>query len=308
MAERQYPLATLVVLFYRHGQFVPDTVAGALSQTYPNLEIIFSDDNSPDNTFEAIQDAVKDYTGPHKIILNKNEKNLGLIPHVNKTLFELAHGDYFFLNGGDDISLPERVSLGMEYFLSDPSIMAVTGSYLTIDKNGREIGKSIVSRDTILKIDDTEYLRSDSFMTGGVAFSFRKKVLDTFGKLNNDCQTEDSVLRFRSILMGPTLRSAHLFLKYRVHDNNLSKDLLKLRTRGIASQYLADLTLFKDSLSASLYLSLVKKIEYYTKTRELQERKMRFPKPIRLFFACKYHCLRLSYLRSIEKNECLRPQ
>ena len=162
MAERQYPLATLVVLFYRHRQFVPDTVAGALSQTYPNLEIIFSDDNSPDNTFEVVQRAVKDYKGPHKIILNRNEKNMGLVPHINKALFELAHGDYLFLNGGDDISLPERVSLGMEYFLSDPSIMAVTGSYLTIDKNGREIGKSIVSRDTILKIDDTEDNKIDN--------------------------------------------------------------------------------------------------------------------------------------------------
>lgn len=308
MAERQYPLATLVVLFYRHEQFVSDTVAGALSQTYPNLEIIFSDDNSPDNTFEALQRAVKDYKGPHRIILNRNEKNLGLVPHVNKALFELAHGDYLFLNGGDDISLPGRVYSGMEYFLSDSSIMAVTGSSITIDKNGREIGRSPAGEDSILKIDDREYLTSDSFMTGGVAFSFRRKVLDTFGKLNDDCQTEDSVLRFRSILLGPTLRSAHLFLKYRVHDNNLSNDILKFRTSNITSQYLADLAVLKDSISPSLYQSLMKKVEYYTGTRRIIERKSKYPQLFRLFFILKYHFLRLSYLRSIENNDCLRPQ
>ena len=306
MSERQYPLATLVVLFYRHGQFVSDTVAGALSQTYPNLEIILSDDNSPDNTFAAIQNAVKGYKGPHRIILNKNERNLGLVPHVNKILFELAHGDYLFLNGGDDISMPDRVSLGMGYFLSSPSIMAVTGSYITIDKDGREIGRSIACGDSILKIDDYEYLSSDFFMTGGAAFSFRRKVLETFGKLNDDCQTEDSVLRFRSILMGPTLRSAHIFLKYRVHDNNLSSNILNFRVSKIASQYLTDLTALKHSISPSLYQLLIKKVEYYAGTRRLAEKKSKYPKLFRLVFVLKYRYLRLSYLRAIENSDYFR--
>ena len=78
----EYPLATLLVLFYKHQKFVEDTVAGALSQTYPNLEIIFSDDNSPDGTFDILKKAVEGYKGPHKVILNRNERNLGLVPHV----------------------------------------------------------------------------------------------------------------------------------------------------------------------------------------------------------------------------------
>ena len=69
----EYPLATLLVLFYKHQKFVEDTVAGALSQTYPNLEIIFSDDNSPDGTFDILKKAVEGYKGPHKVILNRNE-------------------------------------------------------------------------------------------------------------------------------------------------------------------------------------------------------------------------------------------
>ena len=184
MGSVEYPpLATLVVLFYKHEQFVEDTVAGALSQTYPNLEIIFSDDNSPDGTFEVLEKAVRDYHGPHRIILNRNEKNLGLVPHVNKLLFELSHGEFIFLNGGDDISLPERVALGVEYFQSDPSVTAVSGSYITIDKDGKETGNGIFDRDTLLRVDDRKYLKSDSFMTGGVALSFRRTVLEKFGRL-----------------------------------------------------------------------------------------------------------------------------
>ena len=300
MNENKYPLATLVVFFYRQEQFVQDTVAGALAQTYPNLEIIFSDDCSPDGTFEAIQRAVQGYNGPHKLILNRNGKNLGLVPHVNKLLFDLSHGDFIFLNGGDDISMPERVSWAMDYFQANPSITAISGSYLTIDKNGKEIGKAVFERDSVLKVNDKKYLTSELFMTGGVALSFRRRVLDVFGQLNNDCQTEDSVLRFRSILLGPTLRISKVLLKYRVHDNNISRNICYFNTRKIANQYLSDLKAVKYSLSSETYHALIKKIDYYTKYRELQEREALRPKFLRPFYKLKRRCLRIHYVQSLK--------
>ena len=290
------PLATLVVLFYKHEKFVEDTVAGALSQTYPNLEIIFSDDNSPDGTFEVLQKAVSDYHGPHKIILNRNEKNMGLVPHVNKLIFELSHGDYIFLNGGDDISMPERVALSVDYFQSDPSVTAVSGSYITIDKDGKEIGNGILDGDTLLRVDDRKYLKSDSFMTGGVALSIRKTVLEQFGMLGDDCQTEDSVLRFRSLLMGPALRSSKIFLKYRVHGSNISQNICNFSTRKIAAQYMADLNAAKDSISPELYRKLARKIRHYTQVRLLQEKECRSPKPLRPLYELGHKCMRLVYL------------
>lgn len=294
----EYPLATLIVLFYKHERFVEDTVAGALSQTYPNLEIIFSDDNSPDGTFERLKKAVEGYDGPHRIILNRNEKNLGLVAHVNKLLFELSHGEYLFLNGGDDISLPERVSIGVGYFQSDPSLMAVSGSYLTIDEDGKETGDGIFGQDTLLRIDDRKYLESDSFMTGGVALSFRRAVLDRFGRLGEECQTEDSILRFRSLLLGPALRSSRLFLKYRVHDGNISQNIRNFDTRKIASQYMADLNSIKESLSPGLYKKLEKKIRHYTRIRLLKEKESLSPGLFRPFYQLGRKYLRLVHILS----------
>lgn len=300
MNENRYPLATLVVFFYRQEQFVQDTVTGALAQTYPNLEIIFSDDCSPDGTFEAIQRAVQGYNGPHKLILNRNSTNLGLVPHVNKLLFDLSHGDFIFLNGGDDISMPERVSWAMDYFQANPSITAVTGSYLTIDKNGKETGKAVCERDSLLKVDEKKYITSDLFMTGGVALSFRRRVLDVFGIMNNDCQTEDSVLRFRSILLGPTLRSSKILLKYRIHDNNISRNICNFSTAKIAAQYLKDLKVVKDSLSHELYQNLLIKIDYYTKSRELQERGAQCPWFLRPFYKLRRRFLRIRFIQSLK--------
>ncbi len=295
MVHADYPLATLVVLFYRHERFVEETVAGALGQTYPNLEIIFSDDNSPDGTFEVLKKAVEGYDGPHRIILSRNERNLGLVPHVNKLLFEMAHGEYIFLNGGDDVSLPERVSIQMDYFQKNPSVMAVTGSYITIDSDGNQTGTTILGSDTLLRVDDGKYLKSKSFMTGGVALALRREVLERFGRLADDCQTEDSVLRFRCILMGPTLRSSKLLLKYRIHGSNLSGAISNFSTRKIAAQYMADLDAVKDSISPELYRKLSKKIKHYTSVRLLQEKESRSPGLLRPFYQIGHKFLRLAY-------------
>ena len=297
MARTEYPLATLVVLFYKHERFVEDTVAGALSQTYPNLEIIFSDDKSPDGTFDALKKAVEGYHGPHKVILNRNEKNLGLVQHVNKLLFELAHGEFIFLNGGDDVSLPGRGSDQMEYFLSDPSVMAVTGSYITIDKDGKQTGEGRLQKDSLLRVDDRKYLQSDSFMTGGVALGLRKAVLDRFGRLG-DCQTEDSVLRLRAMLLGPTMRSARILLKYRIHGENISQDIRNFKTRKIAAQYRTDLNTVKESLKPDLYKKLVKKIRHYERIRLLQEKQAGSPKLLQPLYELARKGLRFVHILS----------
>lgn len=270
MREKQ--LASLCIPFYNQVDFVEDTVKGALSQDYDNLEIIFTDDCSSDGTFEKIEELVADYKGPHKIILNRNNPNMGLVPHTNKHLFELANGDLLFLNGGDDISTPDRISKAVHYFQEDPEVSAVTFSRVTIDKYGNEIDKNIYPKDTTISISDKEFLLSSSFMTGGVALSFRREVLDVFGRLNNDCQTEDSVLRFRALLLGKTIRSSHVGLKYRVHDHNMSLNIYKLKTEPIARQYLKDIELMKDNLSPNIYDLLKKKVDYYIEARSLEEK------------------------------------
>jgi glycosyltransferase involved in cell wall biosynthesis len=47
------------------------------------------------------------YNGPHKVILNRNEKNLGIGGDINR-IMEIAQGELIIGVAGDDISLPER--------------------------------------------------------------------------------------------------------------------------------------------------------------------------------------------------------
>lgn len=295
MEGSKKPLASLVVCFYNQEEFVAETVKGALSQTYSNLEIVFSDDCSTDGTFQAIKDSVKDYKGSHKVVLNHNEKNLGLVPHVNKVLLELSHGEYIFLNGGDDVSLPQRVEKGVSYFLNNTDVSAVTFSRITINKHGSEIGRENVDKDEILSLEDKRYLKSRSFMSNGVALSFKRNLVEFFGPLSQDCPTEDSTLRFRALLMGKTLKSAEYGLKYRVHDRNMSRTIYKLKTEQIAQQYRRDLEKAKSGLSSELYAVINKKIEYYIKYRNIQAKGTDVCAICRLYFLLKRYTLAVLY-------------
>ncbi len=103
MPERS--LVSFVLLSYNQEQFIREAVRSAFAQTYEPLEIIISDDCSPDRTFEFIKDEVDVYQGPHKVILNRNEKNLGIAGNLNQA-FQLAHGQFFVMAAVYDISIP----------------------------------------------------------------------------------------------------------------------------------------------------------------------------------------------------------
>lgn len=264
------PLVSIVIPFYNQKNFVEDAVKGALSQTYENLEIILSDDCSTDGTFEEIQKCTKGYNGVHKITINKNKNNMGLVPHVNYALFQLSHGDYIFIQGGDDISLPSRVAEGMEYFMMDNTISAITSALIYIDKDGNETKRMHIKNDIRYSIKDEQYIRSSSFMSGNGMLAITRKVLATFGPLGDDCQTEDSCLRFRALLLGDIIASKKYGVKYRVHGNNISigNVIYNLKTRPIAGQYRRDLEQVKSRISPVLYCILRKKISYYIISRD----------------------------------------
>lgn len=243
----QDPLVSFVVLTYNQVHFVEDTLKGALSQDYPNLEIIVSDDGSQDGTFDAMQQYMRQHPSHRKVQLNRNEKNMGLVPHLNYVMKNFVHGEIVVLAGGDDISLPSRVTDSVALFNSNCCIMVATGQAVVIDKDGNVQGDYRHYNAGVYSLDD-RYIRSTSFMCGGMGVTFRKKeIWDEFGELHPLCPTEDSTIRFRSLLRGQIAVSDNVFIKYRIHGNNISgpQNIHKLSAKEISRQYLRDLDVAK---------------------------------------------------------------
>src|SRR5688572_20785087 len=129
------PLVTFYVITYNQSRFVREAVESALAQTCSPIEILLSDDCSTDDTFEIIQETVKGYSGPHTIILNRNERNLGLSEHLNR-IHELASGALIIAADGDDVSDPQRTKRCVEAWLKNGKPAALASSVSCIDAAG----------------------------------------------------------------------------------------------------------------------------------------------------------------------------
>lgn len=266
------PLASLYIAFYNQENFVQDAVEGALSQDYENLEIILSDDCSSDNTYEEIQRLVKDYKGPHQIIVNRNEKNLGISEHVNKMTRQLCNGVYLLAAGGDDVSEPTRVSESVDFLESHPEVVSLTFQSLQVDVNLKPISDNLSNASenntiSIYTLDD--YCNFNDFLIhSGDSRAFRRALIDSFPPLEKGIE-EDLEMFVRSFQIGQVAHIRKPLVKRRVHGNNVSKKGQKRAMRK--KQYLQ---LKNDAQHAldSGYITLVQKRKIDKKIQHLYER------------------------------------
>ena len=218
MSQSSRPLITFALMAYNQEQLIEEAVAGALAQTYSPLEIILSDDCSTDRTFSIMSKMVEGYAGPHRVRLNRNPNNLGLIGHIN-ALFDMAKGDIYVLAAGDDVSLPERTARVAEVFERDQTVMLVHSDVIKLNRAGQELG---VWRPPIAgKPDDLHAMAAGFGIHIGATGAYRMQVHRRFGAIREDEAYEDLVLGFRARLLGKVAYIESPLVRYRF-DTGLS--------------------------------------------------------------------------------------
>ncbi len=103
MAEE---LLSFAILTYKNFDGIIDTLDSLFSQDYPRIELIISDDGSP-NYYEEIEN-VKEYINCNKtsnienVIYSHLEINQGTVKNLNNSI-EKCNGKYYKLLGGGDV-------------------------------------------------------------------------------------------------------------------------------------------------------------------------------------------------------------
>ena len=118
---------------YNCASTLEESIDSILAQTYENWELIMCDDGSADNTYRIAEGYQKRF--PEKIILLRNDKNLGLNRTLNHCLAH-ATGDYIARQDGDDLSLSDRFQAQLEFLDSHPDIAIVSTPMIYFDENG----------------------------------------------------------------------------------------------------------------------------------------------------------------------------
>ncbi|HPC02629.1 MAG TPA: glycosyltransferase [Syntrophales bacterium] len=214
------PLITFFILTYNQEDFIFEAVLSAFSQDYSPLEIILSDDCSTDNTFSIINNMAASYNGPHKIILNQNEKNLGIGAHINK-IMELAHGELIVAAAGDDVSVPDRtMKIYYEYEASKRSAKSIFSNSITIDVNGKKDRLRYERPKDTNHFSPDMIVKQDSILSG-CSHAWSRDVFSTFGPLITPLTCEDMVIPFRSSLLGKINYIHEPLVLYRQHGSSL---------------------------------------------------------------------------------------
>ncbi|GAU09366.1 glycosyltransferase [Desulfoplanes formicivorans] len=209
--ENKRPLVTFALFAYNHEEFIHKAVIGALSQTYSPLEIILSDDCSSDSTFEIMQKMAAEYNGPHTVILNRNEKNLGIGGHVNKVM-DLSTGELIVAAAGDDISYPIRVeTLVDQWSLNNYVADSLHSQVMRITKDGKYKGSW--KTENCLSSDPRDFVSQCIII--GASHAWTRRVFERFGHLNTDIIHEDRTIGFRSSLSGGVLFVDKPLVRYR---------------------------------------------------------------------------------------------
>lgn len=188
--------ASILLLTYNQEKFVADALNSILDQDYENLEIIISDDNSQDQTWGIIQDIVSNHPRKNQIILNKNTENLGVVGNYYKA-FNLSSGHLIFTAAGDDISLPNRCSSCIDFWMKngEPDLVAADGFDMSID--GINLG--IKKTDPLEKWDLEMWHKKRPYFFGASHMMTRKLI--SLNTLDHNLPYEDQCFVLRGILL-----------------------------------------------------------------------------------------------------------
>ncbi len=136
MVDHTKPLVSIVLGSYNGALFLSQQLNSLVEQTYPNTEIIVTDDASTDNTCLI----VRSYMQRHpNIRLHAHAENAGYIKNFERGML-LAEGKYIALCDQDDIWEPEKVEELVKN-IGDNRIIYCDS--LLIDAQGREMGKKM---------------------------------------------------------------------------------------------------------------------------------------------------------------------
>ena len=115
-------LVSVVVLAYRSADTIIESIK---KQTYPKIELIVTDDCSPDNTVEVVENWMRDNKGClSDMKLVTTEKNTGLPSNINRGL-RAATGMYYKGIAGDDYLTEDAIEKYVDFCEKNPGVFPI---------------------------------------------------------------------------------------------------------------------------------------------------------------------------------------
>ncbi len=224
------PLVSVLMPVYKTAPYLREAMDSMLCQTFKDFELIVLNDCSPDNA-EEILDAYDD----SRIVRYKGENNVGLSNVLNVGI-EMARGKYIARMDSDDISLPNRLQIQVDYLETHSEIdlvsvgMQLFGAKESVwirERNPEKVKIEALFHSPVLHA--SSMWRKDSFERHGLRF--RQEMVPA----------EDYDLWTRAMLKGLKLVNLpEVLYEYRIHEAQatVQTDKTAAKSREVQMAYL----------------------------------------------------------------------
>ena len=137
-------LLTVVVLSYRNGAMLYETLDSVMEQTCADIEIVVCDDASPGFEKSKVETYIADRNRGNISNVNiiMNETNAGTVKNLNRGV-SAAKGEFLKVIAGDDLfASPDVCAVQIEYLKTHPDAALVVGNIVECDDKMNPVSMS----------------------------------------------------------------------------------------------------------------------------------------------------------------------
>ena len=205
------PLVSILIASYNKEKYVKRCINSCLSQSYNNIEVIFYDDGSKDDSYNI----AKNIKGV-KVFKNSKRKNLGKfntyyqISSYNKA-FSKSKGKYILLLDSDDFFKKNKVKEIVNYFNKNKECNIIFDLPIYYYSKNRQVYLK-----NIIKSKNKKDIWP-SFPIAGSCISFQRKFYKKYSRIINEKKFSMLTLDFRLAVI-----SSNILGDFRLLNKNLT--------------------------------------------------------------------------------------
>jgi glycosyltransferase involved in cell wall biosynthesis len=207
------PKISVMMPMFNSEKYIGIAIESILNQTFKDFELIILNDGSTDNS-KKIAESYRD----KRIRLIENAENQGLARTRNRLIAE-AKGEFLAWLDSDDIALPQRLQIQVDFLAKNPNHALVASWARIIGSDNLPMGNFVKSY--IPNTDLSALLLFVNYIVQSSVMLRRNMLPDEHYNLDFP-PTEDYELWVRIAQKHPIAILKDILVDYRVHDANIS--------------------------------------------------------------------------------------
>ncbi|MEX5488660.1 alpha-1,3-rhamnosyltransferase [Pseudomonas sp. URMO17WK12:I10] len=213
-------LVTVIIASYNHGPYIEQSILSVLNQTYPHIELLVVDDGSTDDSVERIERLQAQHGFDFRV-----QRNKGLTHTLNEAIAR-ARGTLIAPFGSDDIMMPDRIAIQVQYMADKPEVGICAGNIELIDSQGELFPEARQRREVPFRRLDFEdmFLERKPYPPAPTLL-IRREALEKVGGFDPDIRLEDLLIELKVTHAGYFIDGLSVVMaRYRKHASNSYKN------------------------------------------------------------------------------------